>query len=89
MEILGLDIGGTGIKGAVVDTSTGELKTERIRLLTPQPATPNAIADTVCQLVKQIGFDGPIACGFPSRVIHGIVKTAANIDKSWINNPVE
>ncbi|MDO5351614.1 MAG: ROK family protein [Succinatimonas sp.] len=89
MEILGIDIGGTGIKGAIVDTSTGEIKSERVRLLTPQPATPDAIADTVFQLVKQIGFDGPIACGFPSRVIHGVVKTAANIDKSWINVPVE
>jgi polyphosphate glucokinase len=89
MDILGIDIGGTGIKGAVVDTVSGELKTERIRLLTPQPATPEAIADTVSKLVEQIGFDGPIACGFPSRVIHGVVKTAANIDKSWINVPVE
>lgn len=89
MDILGIDIGGTGIKGAVVDTLTGKLKTERKRLLTPQPATPQAVADTIEKLVNEIGHNGPIACGFPARVIHGTVKTAANIDKSWINVPVE
>lgn len=89
MDILGIDIGGTGIKGAIVDTVTGQLKSERMRILTPQPSTPEAVANTVYELVNKIGFDGPVACGFPSRVIHGVVKTAANIDKSWINVPVE
>ena len=60
MDILGVDIGGSGIKGAVVDTLTGELKTERIRIPTPQPATPKAVAETLKQLVDQIGFKGPI-----------------------------
>ena len=68
MDILGVDIGGSGIKGAVVDTLTGELKTERIRIPTPQPATPKAVAETLKQLVDQIGFKGPIGCGFPARV---------------------
>ena len=89
MDILGVDIGGSGIKGAVVDTLTGELKTERIRIPTPQPATPKAVAETLKQLVDQIGFKGPIGCGFPARVIDGEVLTAANIDKSWINVKVE
>lgn len=89
MKVLGVDIGGTGIKGAVVDTSTGELKTERLRLLTPQPATPEAVASVLKDLVDQIGFKGPVACGFPARIINGIALTAANIDKSWINVPVE
>lgn len=89
MEILGVDIGGTGIKGAVVDTETGELKTERLRLLTPQPATPQAVGEVLKQLVDQIGFDGPVACGFPSRIINGTVLTAANVDKTWINVPIE
>lgn len=84
-----MDIGGSGIKGAVVDTRTGELKTERLRLKTPQPATPEAIAETLKELVRQIGWDGPVACGFPARVIHGVVYTAANIDKSWINTEIE
>ncbi len=89
MKILGVDIGGSGIKGAVVDTATGELLTERLRLKTPQPATPEAVAATLKDLVAQIGWDGPVACGFPARVIHGEVFTAANIDKSWINTKVE
>ena len=89
MEILGIDIGGSGIKGAIVDTATGELKSERIRLVTPQPATPEAVAQTLKELVDQIGYKGPIGCGFPARVIYGEVLTAANIDKSWINVKVE
>ncbi|MBP5243508.1 MAG: ROK family protein [Succinivibrio sp.] len=89
MEILGVDIGGSGIKGAIVDTETGELKTERIRIPTPQPATPEAVAETLKELVNQIGYKGPIGCGFPARVINGEVLTAANIDKSWINVKVE
>ncbi len=89
MEILGVDIGGSGIKGAIVDTKTGELKTERLRIKTPKPATPEAIADTLLQLYKEIGYEGPVACGFPARVINGVVQTAANIDKSWINTEVE
>ena len=89
MEILGIDIGGSGIKGAIVDTATGDLKSERIRLVTPQPATPEAVAQTLKELVDQIGYKGPIGCGFPARVINGEVLTAANIDKSWINVKVE
>lgn len=89
MEILGVDIGGTGIKGAIVDTKTGLLLTERVRIKTPQPATPEAVAQTLKELVDTIGYNGPVACGFPARVAHGIVHTAANIDKSWINTQVE
>ena len=85
MKILGIDIGGTGIKGAIVDTKTGELTSERVRLLTPKPATPQAIADTLNKLVKQLKWQGPIGCGFPATVQHGIARTASNIDKSWIN----
>ena len=84
MEILGVDIGGSGIKGAIVDTDSGTLLTERIRIKTPQPATPEAIADTLKELVETIKWDGPVSCGFPARVIRGTVLTAANIDKSWI-----
>jgi len=85
MQILGIDIGGTGIKGAIVETTTGELVSERIRLLTPKPATPQAVATTLNELVKQFDWHGPIGCGFPATVQHGIARTASNIDKSWIN----
>ena len=84
MEVLGIDIGGTGIKGAIVDTKKGELITERLRIPTPQPATPEAVINTVNELVNQLSWQGPIGCGFPAAVVHDVVRTASNIDKSWI-----
>lgn len=84
MKVLGIDIGGTGIKGAIVDTKRGKLITERVRIPTPDPATPQAVLDTVIQLVNEFSYKGPIGCGFPAAVRHEIVKTASNIDKSWL-----
>ncbi|MEM7108192.1 MAG: ROK family protein [Bacteroidota bacterium] len=84
MKILGIDIGGTGIKGAIVDTKKGKLLTERHRISTPQPATPSAVIETVESMVAEFDWHGPIGCGFPAAVKHEIVKTAANIDNSWI-----
>lgn len=84
MNILGIDIGGTGIKGALVNTRTGALRTERLRLLTPTPATPEAVAETVAQLVAHFDWQGPIGCGFPAAVRDGVALTAANISKQWI-----
>lgn len=84
MEALGIDIGGTGIKGARVDTSSGEVLTERIRILTPQPATPKKVARTVAELVKRFDWHGPVGCGFPGVTRDGTVLTAANVAKKWI-----
>ena len=84
MEVLGIDIGGTGIKGAIVDTKEGTLVTERHRIATPQPATPKAVIETVEEIIKEFDWHGPIGCGFPAAVKHEVVKTAANIDKSWL-----
>ncbi|UOA07578.1 polyphosphate--glucose phosphotransferase [Methylobacter sp. S3L5C] len=84
MLILGVDIGGSGIKGAVVDTVTGELVTERHRIDTPQPATPEAIAAILAQLVIHFNWSGLVGCGFPAAIQHGIPKTAANIAPSFI-----
>lgn len=81
---LGLDIGGTGIKGAIVDLDSGELLSERIRIPTPQPATVNAVLDTVEQIVAQAEWDGPIGCTFPGIVKNGVVGLAANVDDAWI-----
>ncbi len=89
MEILGIDIGGSGIKGAIVDTKEGVLLTERHRIKTPQPATPQAVANTVAELVNHFNYSGPIGCGFPALIHHGFVQTAANIDKSWISVQAE
>jgi polyphosphate glucokinase len=84
MDVLGVDIGGTGIKGAPVNLKTGELTRERHRILTPQPATPQAVIDTVAQVVKHFNWSGPIGCGFPAVVKNGTVHTASNVDSSWI-----
>lgn len=85
MQILGVDIGGSGIKGAIVDVKNGLMVTERHRIETPQPATIEGIAKTLVDLVNHFNWKGKIGCGFPSVVINGCVKTASNIDKKWIN----
>jgi polyphosphate glucokinase len=84
MEVLGIDVGGSGIKGAPVDIEKGVLLEERFRIPTPQPATPKAVAETVNQIKEKFKWKGEIGCGFPAVVRRGIVKTASNIDKSWI-----
>lgn len=84
---LGIDVGGSGIKGAPVDLATGALAAERLRVETPQPSTPNAVAEVVAQITDhfagQIG-DGAIGVTVPAVVTQGVVRTAANIDPSWI-----
>ena len=84
MEILGIDIGGSGLKAAVVDTRSGQLIGARHRIPTPQPARPKTVAKAVAKLVKQYRWQGLVGCGFPAVVQHGIIRTASNIDKSWI-----
>ena len=85
MEILGIDIGGTGIKGALVETDDGTLKTERFRLLTPQPSKPKPVCKVIAELVQHFDWHGPVGCTFPAIVHHGVILSAANIDHSWIN----
>ena len=84
MNVFGIDVGGSGIKGAPVDTRTGELLAQRIRIKTPKPATPEAIATTAVEVVRRSVWDGPVGCGFPAVVKEGVVRTAANIDKAAI-----
>lgn len=88
-SVLGIDIGGSGIKGAPVDIETGALLAERIKLDTPQPATPEAVGQVVRELVTQFSWKGPIGCTFPAIVHHGITLSAANVDKSWIGAPAQ
>jgi polyphosphate glucokinase len=83
-NVFGLDIGGSGIKGAPVDTETGELLQERVRIKTPQPATPEAIVRTAVEVVSEAGWQGPVGCGFPAVVKDGVLQTAANVDKAAI-----
>lgn len=88
--VIGVDIGGSGVKAAVVDTSTGRLLTERIRQATPQPATPDAVglvvAGLVAQLATEVHGSSPVGCTVPSVVRNGVVLTAANIDPGWIGD---
>lgn len=84
MIVLGIDIGGTGIKGAPVDTEQGKMLDERFRVLTPHPATPEAIADGVAEIVQHFNWTDRIGCGFPAVIKEGKIYTAANIDHSWI-----
>ena len=83
-HVVGIDIGGTGIKGAPVDLEAGQLTQERTRLLTPSPATPEAVAEVTAQVVDQLGVDGPVGLTIPAVVRDGVVETASNIDQSWI-----
>lgn len=89
MHVLGIDIGGSGIKGAPVDTQAGELLQSRVRIPTPQPSVPDAIARVVAEIAEQFEWQGPIGCTFPAVVQHGIVYSAANVDKSWIGTDAD
>jgi len=84
MNILGIDIGGSGIKAAPVNPVDGSLAVERLRIATPQPATPAAVADAVAKVIAHFDWSGPIGCGLPAVVRNGIACTAANIDPAWI-----
>lgn len=87
-KILGVDVGASGIKGAIVNLKNGELLSERKRLETPRPASPKNMAATFGELVKSFDWQGPVGCGFPAIVKDGIALSAANIDKSWVNTNI-
>jgi polyphosphate glucokinase len=90
--VLGIDIGGSGIKGAPVDLATGELVADRVRFETPSESTPENVAKVVRDVVDAFADvigDGPIGITIPAVVTHGVTRSAANIDKSWINHPAE
>ena len=82
--VLGIDVGGTGIKAAPVDTTTGKLTAERHRILTPQPATPDAVSGVVGELATFFEWTGPAGATFPAVMKHGVAQSAANVDRSWI-----
>jgi polyphosphate glucokinase len=80
----GIDVGGSGVKGGIVDLDTGLLIGERFKLPTPQPATPEAVAKTIAAVVHEFGWTGPLGVTYPGVVTNGVVRTAANVDKAWI-----
>lgn len=81
---LGVDIGGSGIKGAVVDLDEGRLSTERFKVLTPQPSTPAAVAAAVAQVIAHFDWHEPFGCTYPGVVKDGVARTAANLDRTWL-----
>ncbi|MEU5973426.1 polyphosphate--glucose phosphotransferase [Streptomyces sp. NPDC047315] len=85
MNVFGVDIGGSGIKGAPVDLDAGDLAQERYKVLTPHPATPDAVADGVAEVVRHFGWTGPVGITFPGVVTGGITRTAANVDDGWVD----
>jgi polyphosphate glucokinase len=84
MHALGIDIGGTGIKGAPVDVATGKLLTDRQKIDTPHPALPDAVAGVVKELTTSFGWSGPVGITFPGVVTDSVTRTAANLDKAWV-----
>jgi len=82
--MFGVDIGGTGIKGAPVDLGRGALSDERFKVLTPHPATPEAVIDGVHEVVTHFGWSGALGVTFPGVVVDGVTRTAANVDSAWI-----
>ncbi|NDK89417.1 ROK family protein [Gordonia desulfuricans] len=84
----GVDVGGSGIKGGIVDLDTGELVGDRFKVLTPQPATPDAVAAGVAEVVAHFGWAGPVGITLPGVVTDGVMRTAANIDHGWIGTDV-
>ncbi|MCB8976918.1 MAG: ROK family protein [Ardenticatenaceae bacterium] len=89
MITLGIDIGGSGIKGALVDTVKGEMVTDRLRIPTPQPAKPQAVIGVLKQIADHFEYSGPIGVGIPCIVINGVTLSAANIDDEWIGFAAE
>ena len=84
-KILGIDIGGSGVKGAIVNTKKGVLISDRYRIPTPQPATPEAVAEVIGKITSHFKWTGPVGVGFPGVIQQRIARTAANVDNSWID----
>ncbi|GAA2259180.1 ROK family protein [Kitasatospora cystarginea] len=87
--VFGVDIGGSGIKGAPVDLERGELTEERYKILTPHPASPEAVVSAVCEVVHHFGHQGPVGLTFPGVVVDGHTRTAANVSKDWIGQDAQ
>ncbi|MBT8312811.1 MAG: ROK family protein, partial [Flavobacteriaceae bacterium] len=85
MKVLGIDIGGSGMKGALVDSVTGEMLTERFRIPTPRSRKPEEMAEVVKQIVEHFNHKGPVGVGFPTIIKHGICKSPGNLHKTWMN----
>jgi polyphosphate glucokinase len=83
-HVLGIDIGGTGVKAAPVDTKTGQFLADRVKFATPRPATPEAVIEVVTRLAREFNWTGQAGVTFPGVVVNGVIRTAANLDHTWI-----
>lgn len=84
MQVLGVDVGGSGVKGAPVDTETGQLLKERVRIKTPKGAEPEPVAKVVAEIAQSFEWKGPIGIGFPAPIKGGVTMMAANISQKWV-----
>lgn len=89
MKLLGIDIGGSGIKGAIVDTETGEFVVERYRIPTPRPATPTAVAAVIKEIVTHFEWQGAVGCCFPTVVVNGQCRSKSNMHEDWVNVQID
>ncbi|MEL6918677.1 MAG: ROK family protein [Bacteroidota bacterium] len=89
MEVLGIDIGGSGIKGGIINIETGKMLTDRYRIPTPPSRKPDEMATVVAQIVEHFNYKGPVGCGFPSVIKKGICKSSGNLHKKWVGVNVE
>lgn len=89
MRALGIDVGGSGIKGAIVDTRTGRLVSERFRVPTPEPSTPRAVGAAMARLIRHFEWKGPVGCGLPGPIKRGRLVTMSNLHKAWVGLSVE
>ena len=83
MDILGIDIGGSGMKGAMVNSVTGEILTKRFRIPTPESRKPKEMAKVFNEIIKHFKHTGPVGCGFPTIIKHGVCMAPSNLHKSW------
>src|SRR5680860_381461 len=84
MEILGIDVGGSGMKGGIVNTETGEMISERHRIPTPESRKPEEMAEVIAEIVKHFDYKGKVGCGFPTVIKKGVCKSPGNLDESWL-----
>lgn len=86
--VLGIDIGGSGIKGAPINTKKGKILQERFRIETPETSSPKAVAVVVNKIIKHFKWKGSVGCGYPGVIQNGFARTAANVDKAWIDTNI-
>ncbi|SDE53135.1 polyphosphate glucokinase [Pricia antarctica] len=89
MEVLGIDVGGSGMKGGIVNIETGEMISERYRIPTPESRKPEEMAEVIAEIVKHFDYKGKVGCGFPTVIKKGICKSSGNLDESWLGVNIE